>query len=134
MLNFKKFIILAASAMMASACSRGMQGASGTYVDPAEARETVVLETRNDSPTPMELRVIVNQQSYFVGSVSGNETGALLLDPRWFPAGFLYVVGIPADGRGRAVAGPLSASKGDKIRFNISPALDLSRANVIRQP
>ena len=133
MLGLKKIMILAASAVMASACARGMQSAAGTYIDPAEAKQTVVLEVQNDNPNPMELRVVVNDQSYFVGSVGGNEKTALLLDQRWFPAGFLYVLGIPADGRGRALAGPLSATRGDKIRFNISPALDLSRATVGKQ-
>src|SRR3954462_4411225 len=100
MLGFKKIMILAASAVMASACANGMQGsAGGTYVDPAEAKQTVTLEVTNDNPNPMELRVILNDQSYFVGSVGGAEKTAILLDPRWFPAGFLYVVGIPADMR-----------------------------------
>jgi hypothetical protein len=133
MLKMKKFMMFAACAVMASACSRGMQGvAEGTYIDPVEAKQTVTLDVQNDNPNPMELRVIVNDQSYFVGSVGGNEKTAMLLDPRWFPSGFLYVMGIPADGRGRAVAGPLTASKGDRIRFSISPSLSMSRATVTR--
>ena len=133
MLAFKKFMILAASAVMASACARGMQGSDGgVYIDPAEAAKTVTLEVQNDNANAMELRVVVNDQSYFVGSVGGAEKTALLLDPRWFPTGFMYVVGIPADSRGRAVAGPLSAGKGDRIRFSISQTLSMSRATVVR--
>jgi hypothetical protein len=133
MLGFKKIMILAASAVMASACARGMQGsAAGDYIDPVEAAKTVTLEVQNDNPNSMELRIVVNDQSYFVGSVGGAEKTSMLLDPRFFPSGFIYVVGIPADARGRAIAGPLSAAKGDKIRFSISPSLDLSRATVVR--
>ena len=83
MLKLKKFMILAASAVMASACARGMQSSdAGVYIDPAEAAKTVTLEVQNDNPNAMELRVIVNDQSYFVGSVGGAEKTALLLDSR----------------------------------------------------
>jgi len=51
-----------------------------------------------------------------------------------FPTATLYLVGIPAGGRGRAVVGPLAASKGDMITFTIESAFDLSRAIVRRQP
>src|SRR4051812_13912731 len=133
MLKVKTFMILAASAVMASACARGMQGSeAGVYIDPAEAAKTVTLEVQNDNPNPMELRIVVNDQSYFVGSVGGAEKTSMLLDPRWFPTGFMYVVGIPADARGRALAGPLAAGKGDRIKFSISPTLSMSRATVVR--
>jgi hypothetical protein len=42
------------------------------------------------------------------------------------------VVAIPTGGRGRAIAGPLSAGRGDKIEFTIEPALDQSHAIVTR--
>jgi hypothetical protein len=110
-----------------------MQGsAAGTYIDPAEAAKTVVLHVDNVNPQPLELRVVLNGQSRFVGSVGGLDSTSILLDPQLFPTGVLYVVAIPADGRGRAIAGPLSASKGDKIRFSVQSALDMSRATVIR--
>ena len=133
MATFKTFMILAASAVMASACARGTQSSdAGVYIDPAEAAKTVTLEVQNENQNPMELRVVVNDQSYFVGSVGGGEKTAMLLDARWFPTGFMYVVGVPADARGRAVVGPLSAGRGDRIRFSISPTLSMSRATVIR--
>ena len=133
MLTLKRFMILAASVVLASACARGMQGSdAGVYIDPAEAAKTVTLEVQNDNPNPMELRIIVNDQSYFVGSVGGTEKTSMLLDPRWFPTGFMYVIGLPADSRGRAIVGPLSAGKGDRIKFSISPTLSMSRATVVR--
>jgi hypothetical protein len=79
----------------------------------------------------MELRTILNGRSQFVGSVGGNDSTSILLDPGMFPTGLLYVTAIPTDGRGRAVAGPLSAGKGDKIQFTIEPALDQSHAIVV---
>jgi hypothetical protein len=78
------------------------------------------------------LRTILNGQSRFAGSVGGSDSTSVLLDPQMFPTGFLYVVAIPTDGRGRAVAGPLSAGRGDKIEFTIEPALDQSHAIVVR--
>jgi hypothetical protein len=87
---------------------------------------------KNQSTEPLELRTVLEGRSTFIGSVGPVESTSILLDPSLFPAGFLYIVGIPADGRGRALVGPLAASKGDKIRFTISPELSMSSATVIR--
>jgi hypothetical protein len=132
-MKLRGLLVLAAVATLGTACSSAMQGsAAGTYIDPAEAAQTVVLHVDNVNPQPLELRVVLNGQSRFVGSVGGLDSTSILLDPQLFPTGVLYVVAIPADGRGRAIAGPLSASKGDKIRFSVQSALDMSRATVIR--
>ena len=110
-----------------------MQGsAAGDYIDPVEAAQTVVLHVDNLNAQPMELRIIINGRSEFVGSVGGSDSTSILLDRRLFPAGYFHVAAIPADGRGRAVVGPLSAAKGDVIKFTVQNALDLSRATVIR--
>lgn len=122
---------MAAAAMMA-ACAHGMESSGEVAIDPAEAAHTVVLNVKNQSLEPMELRTVLDGRSTFVGSVGPNDSTAILLDPSLFPAGFLYIVGIPADGHGRAIVGPLAASKGDKIRFTIAPALSMSSATVIR--
>lgn len=132
-MKLRGFIVLAATAALGTACARGMQGsAAGEYIDPAEAAKTVTLHVDNSNSQPMELRVVANGQSYFVGSVGGMDSTSVLLDPRLFPTGTLYVAAIPADGRGRAVDGPLAASKGDVINFRVQPALGMSRATVRR--
>ena len=124
---------MAAAAMIAVGCAHGLESsASGEVIDSANASKTVVLHVDNKNSEPMELRTVLDGRSQFVGSVQGNDTADILLDPTIFPAGFLYVLAIPADGRGRAIAGPLSASKGDKIKFTVSPELNLSNAIVIR--
>ena len=134
MFKLQRFLILAAAATMSITvgCARGIGSSAGEYISPADAAKTVVLHVDNKNSQPMELRVIVDNQSYFVGSVSGSDSTSILLDPSFFPTGFMYVAGIPAGGRGRAIDGPLSASKGDRINFMISPALELSRARVVR--
>lgn len=91
-----------------------------------------MLDVKNLNVQPMELRTILNGESRFIGSVSGNDSTSILLDASMFPTGTLYVTAIPGDGTGRAIAGPLSAVKGDRIRFTIQPALNLSNAIVIR--
>jgi hypothetical protein len=132
MLKARAFVILVATATMGVGCNRYMQGSeAGGVIDPADAAKTVVLHVRNQNPSPMELRTILNGRSQFVGSVGGNDSTSILLDPGMFPTGLLYVTAIPTDGRGRAVAGPLSAGKGDKIQFTIEPALDQSHAIVV---
>jgi hypothetical protein len=132
MLKARAFVILIATATMGVGCNRYMQGSeAGGVIDPADAAKTVVLHVRNQNPSPMELRTILNGRSQFVGSVGGNDSTSILLDPGMFPTGLLYVTAIPTDGRGRAVAGPLSAGKGDKIQFTIEPALDQSHAIVV---
>ena len=132
MLKARAFVSLIATATMGVGCNRYMQGSeAGGAIDPADAAKTVVLQVRNQNTSPMELRTILNGRSQFVGSVGGNDSTSILLDPGMFPTGLLYVTAIPTGGHGRAIAGPLSAGKGDKIQFTIEPALDQSHAIVI---
>jgi hypothetical protein len=132
-LKLRGIIMFASVVALGTACTNSMQGAAaGEYIDPAEAAKTVVLHVNNVNPLPMELRVIQNGQSRFVGSVGGIDSTDILLDPQMFPTGFLYVAAIPADGRGRALVGPLSAAKGDQINFTVQVSLDMSRAVVVR--
>ena len=126
-------VILAVAATLGSGCARYSDSAAGEVIDPAEAAKTVVLHVTNQSMSSMELRAINDGRSNFIGSVGPNDSTDVLLDPVMFPTATLYLVGIPADGRGRAVVGPLAASKGDQINFNIQSAYDLSRATVRRR-
>ena len=133
MLKQRLAVIMAIVGMTGLACAHRYEGsASGDVIDPAAASKTVVLHVDNQNEQPMELRTVLDGRSTFIGSVSGNDTTSILLDPMMFPAGSLIVVAIPADGRGRAMAGPLAASKGDRIEFNISQTLTMSHAIVRR--
>jgi hypothetical protein len=124
---------IAASAAGAAACATLSQSsAGGTYIDPADAANSVVLHVENQSPASMELRTIQNGQSLFIGSVGPEDTTSILLNPLLFPTATLYIAALPADGRGRAVVGPLAATKGATIKFNIQPAYEQSRAIVVR--
>jgi hypothetical protein len=130
-LKIRTLVVLVAAATMGAACNRYTQSTSAGTIDPADAKNTVVLHVQNMSTSPMELRTVLNGRTEFVGSVGGNDSTSLLLDPTMFPTGLLYVVAIPTGGRGRAIAGPLSAGKGDRIDFTIEPELDQSHAIVI---
>jgi hypothetical protein len=133
MSKFRALTILAAAATLGTACAGVNTGsAAGNVIDPVDASKTVVLHVENLNPAPMELRASMNGRSQFVGSVGGNDTTSVLLDPTWFPTASLYVTALPADGRGRAVGGPLAASKGDRVIFTLQPSLDLSNAVVRR--
>lgn len=133
MLKRRMACAVAMAAILGVGCAHGFQSAaSGEVIDPAAAAQTVVLHVKNQNSQTMELRTLIDDRSTFVGSVGGNDSTSILLDPSLFPAGFLYVVAIPADGRGRAIAGPLSASKGDRIQFTVSDILSASRAIVSR--
>jgi hypothetical protein len=123
--------ILTVATVLAAGCARYME-AGGDVIDPVAAKQTVVLEVKNLNVQPMELRTVMNGESKFIGSVSGSDSTSILLDPSLFPTGYLYVTAIPGDGIGRAIAGPLSAGKGDRIRFTIQPALNMSNAIVVR--
>jgi hypothetical protein len=126
-------LVMATVATFAVGCTHGFESsASGEVIDPAAAASTVVLHVDNQNSQPMELRTILDGRSTFIGSVGGNDSTSILLDPMMFPAGSFYVVAIPADGLGRAVAGPLSASKGDRIDFSVQQALHMSHAIVHR--
>jgi hypothetical protein len=132
MINMRSFYVLATAAVLGAGCSGYSGSAAGDVITPADASQTVVLRAENDASQSMELRTLLNGESHFVGTVNANSKTSILLDPTLFPTGLLYVVAIPSDGNGRAVVGPLSAGKGDKINFTISPALDVSRAVVTR--
>ena len=125
--------ILTAATTIGAGCARYSDSAGGEVIDASEAAKTVVLHVNNQSSTSMELHAINDGRSIFVGSVGPNDSTDVLLDPILFPTATLYLVGIPADGLGRAVAGPIAASKGDQIDFNIQSAYDLSRATVHRR-
>jgi hypothetical protein len=125
--------VLAAAATLGAGCARYSDSAAGDVIDPAEAAKTVVLHVNNQSSSSMELHAINDGRSLFVGSVGPNDSTDVLLDPILFPTATLFLVGVPADGRGRAVVGPIAASKGDQLNFNIQSAYDLSRATVHRR-
>ncbi len=133
MSNAKNFLMVAAVTLLGAGCGRYAQGsAAGEVIDPAVAAKTVVLQVDNSSTSSMELRTVLNGSSQFIGSVGGNESTTIVLDPTLFPTATLFVLALPADGHGRAVVGPLAATKGDLIKFTIQPALDMSRATVSR--
>jgi len=131
MLKFRTFVMLAAAATMGAACNRYTQNTEAGAIDPADAAKTVVLHVNNQNTAAMELRTVLGGRSQFVGSVGGNDSTSILLDPALFPTGLLFIVAIPSGRGGRAVAGPLTATKGDRIDFTIEPALDQSHAIVI---
>lgn len=134
MLRARSFLVLAAAVIAGAGCNRYYGStAGGEIVLPEDAAKTVVLHVNNLNPSPMELRTIQNGRSVFVGSVSGQDSTNITLDPTLFPTGSLYIAAVAADGRGSARVGPLTASKGDVIRFTVEQAIDLSRAVVGRQ-
>jgi hypothetical protein len=128
----RAFMAVAIAATLSTACTRLAQESASGQIDPVDAAKTVVLHVDNKNIAPMELRTILNGRSEFVGSVAGNDSTDVLLDPTNFPTGVLYIAAIPSGGSGRALVGPLGASKGDRITFTIEPALDQSHARVIR--
>ena len=135
MFKHKLAVALIAGSMMwgAGACARYSEGsAAGMTIDPAEAARTAVLNVKNENGRGMELRSIQNGQSTFIGSVGPNDNTSILLDANMLPTSTLYIVALPDDGRGRALVGPLTATKGDKITFTIRPTLSMSDARVRR--
>ncbi len=133
MFRARAFLAVAALAALGTACARATQGSASGRIDAADAAQTVVLHVDNKNTAPMELRTILNGRSEFVGSVGGNDSTSILLDPLNFPTGFLYIAAIPSGGSGRALVGPLGASKGERINFTIEPVLDQSHARVVRR-
>ena len=133
LLKTRMLVILAAAATLGAGCARYSDSSAGSLIDPAEAAKTVVLHVDNRSSTSMELHAINDGRSMFVGSVGPNDSTDILLDPILFPTATLYLVGVPTDGRGRAVVGPIAASKGDQVNFMIQSAYDLSRYTVHRR-
>jgi len=125
---------ITAALTFATACyNSGSAAGDVTSIDPVEAAKTVVLSVKSQYSSGSALYTAENGQTKFIGSVGANDSTEILLDPSLFPTGFLYITALPGDGHGRAVVGPLGASKGDRIIMNIAPELSLSRATVRRQ-
>ena len=108
------------------------QTAAGEVISPLSPANTVVLHVANSSTRSMELRAIVNGHSQFIGSVGARDSAVIVLDPTMFPTSLLYLAALPADDHGRAVVGPIAATKGDRIDFTVESALDMSRAVVVK--
>jgi len=125
-------LVAFAAAVLCVACGTIGGGPPRDVISRADAAKSVVLHVENLSPSPMELRTISNGRSAFIGSVGGQDSTNILLEASLFPTGSLYLAAIPSDRRGQARVGPLSAGRGDIIKFTIQPALDLSRAIVVR--
>ena len=135
MLRQRFLLILAAVAIAGAGCNRYYGSTAGGEIGASpDASKTVVLHVNNLNPSPMELRILQNGRSAFVGSVSGQDSTNIVLDASLFPTGSLYIIAVPADGRGGTRVGPLAATKGDLIRLTLQQAIDLSRAVVVRQP
>ncbi len=128
------FVILGIVAGIGGGCTHYNHESAGgeVFFNPADAAKTVVMHVNNRNPVSMELRTIVNGRSEFVGSVGGVDSTDVVLDSSLFPTGVLYLVAIPSDGGGRAVVGPLSANKGDRVTFSVAKTLSQSRATVVR--
>ncbi len=132
MLKSRGLLTMAAAAALGAGCARysGTAGGDIASIDPDAAANTVVLQALNVGDESIELRIIAQNQSRFVGAVQPRDTTAILLDPSLFPSAQFYVVGIAADPSHRVVAGPLAAGKGDRIMFRIEPQIRSSRAYV----
>jgi hypothetical protein len=130
MLKSRILLTLAVAATLGAGCAHYNSAAGDVSLSP-DASNSAVLVAKNLANESIELRVVTTGESRFIGSVSPGETTSIVLDPTLLPAGNLYVLGISADGRRRAVGGPLAVGKGNEIQFTIQPTLSLSRAYVV---
>ncbi len=132
MFPVRTFLVLATAAVLGAGCAGTLQqSAAGDVYTKEDAAKTVVLHVDNLNMSPMELRTIANGRSLFVGSVAAQDSTDILLDRTLFPTGSLYLAAIGGDGRATRV-GPIAAGKGDIIKLTVQPALELSRAIVVR--
>ena len=130
MLKSRMLLTLAAVATLGAGCAHYNSAAGDVSLAP-DAANSAVLYAKNLSNEAIELRVVTTGESRFIGSVSPGETTSIVLDPSLLPAGDLYVLGISADGRGRAVGGPLAASEGERDPVHDRADASLSRAYVV---
>ena len=96
----------------AASCARYNQGSAAGDVDPADRgadgrasrqqREFVADGAAHDHQRPFAVHRLGERQRQH----------RILLDPKLFPTGFLYLAAIPRDARGRAIVGPLSGEQG----------------------
>lgn len=93
--------------------------ASGGEIE-AEIARSVVVHVSNMNSVPVEIQAgVTGGSARFMGVVGPNETADVLLDSQWFPTAMLYLIAVPADGKAKSVAGPLSATRGQQINFTV---------------
>jgi hypothetical protein len=125
--------LVVAAALLGATCTRYHESSAGGEVISAnEADATVVLHVQNLGMGTVELRSIQDGRSRFIGSVSGQDTTSLLLDPLLFPTASLFIAAYANAGGQRVVVGPLAAGRGDEIDLTVQEGLAGSHAKVHR--
>ena len=124
---------LLAVASLGLTCARYHESsAGGEVISRADADATVVLHVQNLGTRMVELRSVQDGRSRFIGSVGGQDTTSVLLDPLLFPTASLFIAAYAQAGGQRVVVGPIAAGKGDEIDLTVQEGLVGSQANVHR--
>ena len=97
---------------------------------PAEYREPIPLQVRNENYLDMNISVVSHGVARRVGTVSGNSNGAFSIDPSTVVGTDITILATPIGGSGRASSGSLSVAEGQHIEFRIGSVLRQSAAVV----
>ena len=111
-------------ALATSACNASRIGTAASEVAPAYT--PVAVELRNENYNDMAVYVIAHGVASRVGTVMGNETTTIEVDPSFFEAQDAQIIARPIGGIGGATTGRLVLRPGDKLEFRIAQNLPAS--------
>lgn len=118
------FAVVIASATATSACNSSRIGSEDGEVAPAYA--PVAVELRNENYNDMAVYVIAHGVASRLGTVMGNDTSTIEVDPSFFEAQDAQILVRPIGGIGGATTGRLVLRPGDTLEFRIAQNLPAS--------
>ena len=111
-------------ALATSACNSSRIGSAAGDIAPAFT--PVAVELRNENYNDMAVYVIAHGVASRVGTVMGNETSTIKVDPSFFEAQDAQIIARPIGGIGGATTGRLVLRPGDNLEFRIAQNLPAS--------
>jgi len=97
---------------------------------PAEYREPIAVDVRNENFLDMTISVYSHGSTRRMGIAPGNSTSHFSIDPNLVVGNDVTILATPIGGSGRASSGALSVSEGQSIEFRVAQVLRQSAAIV----
>ncbi len=128
MVGIRALVAAAMIAGAATACGRSAAPYDTGSGQPAA--QAITIAVKNDNMQPMDIYALTAGRSTRLGAVEPGLSETLVLDPAFFPDGFVNIVARPVGG-GRAIStGALNPVAGQTVDFEIGFNLNDTRATI----
>ena len=121
-------MLVVAGTLLSAAASGCRSGSSFEGTQQPDNR--VGLVVKNDNYSDMDVYAVGDGLATRVGTVPGLLSRTFSIHESYFKGTDVRIVATPIGGNGRASTGPITASVGDTIYFNINPTLRASTVSI----